>query len=155
MNFAHKQLEPFGLMISSHDAGADPGAVLVEEIKDLLKRHKMLVLRGFARLEGDAFSGYCSNFGEILEWDFGAINELRPTVNAQNYLYTNREVPFHWDGAFAGKVPEWIFFHCDTAPMPETGGETIFADTGRMLELADSRTKIAWSGVEITYSTEK
>ena len=35
---------------------------------------------------------------------------MKVDQQAQNYLYTNRSVPFHWDGAFAGRVPRYIFF---------------------------------------------
>ncbi len=91
----------------------------------------------------------------MLEFDFGVVNELKPSADAKNYLYTNSEVPFHWDGAFIGRVPSFIFFHCDHAPPSGAGGETLFADTTRILSTAPPSTVDAWLGVEITYSTEK
>jgi alpha-ketoglutarate-dependent taurine dioxygenase len=70
-------------------------------------------------------------------------------------LYTNREVPFHWDGAFAGHVPHYIFFHCDDAPAPGSGGQTLFCDTVRLLEKAPLERRALWAQTNITYTTQK
>lgn len=155
MNLRYEQLEPFGIAVYSTDANIELSAIPAGEIDRLIDRHRVAVLRGFGRLEGEALPKYCEALGEIQEWDFGAVNELRVSGDAQNYLYTNREVPFHWDGAFAGRVPRLIFFHCDEAPQPGTGGETLFTDTSRLLEFADTETQDKWRGIEITYTTEK
>jgi alpha-ketoglutarate-dependent taurine dioxygenase len=75
--------------------------------------------------------------------------------NTQNYLFTNRGVPFHWDGAFAGRIPHYIFFQCDTAPPAGSGGETLFCDTTLLLKNAPPVKSRQWEQVEITYTTEK
>lgn len=150
-----EQLSPFGVVVMAHDSGANLNAVDVETIAGLVDAHRVAVFRGFASLDGDALPEFCKTLGTLLEWDFGFVNELRNSADAQNYLYTNREVPFHWDGAFAGRIPRYIFFHCDVAPEPGTGGETLFSDTTLILRNANSATKARWRRIMITYSTEK
>ena len=83
------------------------------------------------------------------------VNELRVDPQTRNYLYTNREVPFHWDGAFLPRSPHYIFFHCDVAPDRHTGGETLFCDTVRLLGQAPVELQELWSHIVITYTTEK
>jgi len=82
---------------------------------------RLAVLRGFAPPDAGEMLTFCRQLGDMLEWEFGAVNELQARPDARNYLYTNREVPFHWDGAFAGRVPHFIFFHCRTAPPAGSG----------------------------------
>ena len=150
-----EQLEPFGLVVTSKQRGRDLHSVPVATLEDWVAAHRVVVLREFARLEADAFPEFCSRFGRILEWDFGAVNELRVQSEARNYLYTNREVPFHWDGAFAGRIPHYIFFHCDEAPEENCGGQTLFCDTVRLLELAPLELRALWEKTSITYTTQK
>jgi alpha-ketoglutarate-dependent taurine dioxygenase len=122
----------------------------------LIAQHRLVVLRGFPPpADEDAMLRLCGALGELLEWEFGAVNELQPREDARNYLYTEREVPFHWDGAFVGRVPHYIFFHCVEAPPRGSGGETLFCDTVRLLSRITPAQREAWQRISITYSTEK
>jgi len=150
-----EQLKPFGLAVESQQQGTDLQAIPVTVLKQWVDEHSVVVLRGFAALAGAELPEFCLRLGEILEWDFGSVNDLRVQADAQNYLYTNREVPFHWDGAFVGRIPHYIFFHCDVAPAPGTGGETVFCDTVRLLERAPLERREIWEQTTITYTTEK
>jgi alpha-ketoglutarate-dependent taurine dioxygenase len=150
-----ERAEPFGLIVKSDRRGADLRAVGVARLKGWIDEHRVVVLRGFAPLEGTELPAFCEELGELLEWDFGAVNDLRVESGARNYLYTNREVPFHWDGAFAGRAPRYIFFHCDVAPPPGGGGETLFCDTTRLLARAPRERRESWERIVITYTTEK
>ena len=96
---------------------------------------------------------FAETLGEIQEWSFGKINALRPDPTKENYLYTDRAVPFHWDGAFTARVPRYIVFRCVEAP--SSGGETLFVDTVRLLEQSPLEMIEAWRDVRITYSTDK
>lgn len=154
-SWTSQELSPFGLLISAAAPEADLRTLPVGLLRDLIGQHLVLVLRGFAPLGDDALPGYCRRFGEILEWEFGAVNELRVKEDAKNYLYTNRAVPFHWDGAFVGRVPSYIFFYCQQATRPESGGETLFCNTYRLIELAGHAQLERWQQISITYSTEK
>lgn len=148
-------LTPFGVSVSSLQAKAALRAAHIPALKELIDLHRVIVLRGFATLPGTALPDFCEGFGELLEWEFGTVNDLRQRAQAQNYLFTNRAVPFHWDGAFAGRVPHYIFFQCELAPPQGSGGETLFCDTIRLLKLAPSWRREVWEQTVITYTTEK
>jgi len=149
-------LSPFGLELRAPVAGAPLGSVLNPATLDReLRAHRVLVLRGFAPLEGDALVDFCKSFGELQDFDFGKVNDLRVKESSPNYLFTTHAVPFHWDGAFVGRVPSTIFFHCDQAPADGGGGETLFADTVRILAHAPAERRALWEKVRITYVTEK
>jgi alpha-ketoglutarate-dependent taurine dioxygenase len=150
-----KQLTPFGAVVQSGRVGADLHIVPVFDLRAWVEKHRVVVLRRFAPLAGAALPEFCQSLGQLLEWDFGAVNDLSIRDDAENYLYTNRAVPFHWDGAFIGRVPHYIFFHCDAAPPRGSGGETLFCDTERLLERAPSERSEMWKRIVITYSTEK
>ena len=150
-----KKLEPFGLQVNAKLEETDLRLIPINLLKKLIGENRVVVLRGFTSLDVDKLPEYCEQLGEILEWNFGAVNNLRVQADAKNYLYTNREVPFHWDGAFVGRIPHYIFFQCNIAPSKESGGETLFCDTTLLLEYASDESKELWDKVEITYTTEK
>jgi alpha-ketoglutarate-dependent taurine dioxygenase len=146
-------IEPFGLVVTASEPGGDARSIPAAVLHAWAAEHRVVVLRGFAALESEAFPAFSAALGEILEWEFGAVNELVVRGDASNYLYTTHEVPFHWDGAFVGRIPRYIVFHCDSAP--EAGGETLFADTTRLLARAARETRDEWAKLAVTYSTEK
>ena len=152
---AHEtRLHPFGCVLHAAEAAdartLDPGM-----LKALATGQRVVVLRGFAKLPDDAFVDFCRPLGSILEWEFGAVNDLAPREDAKNYIYTRAAVPLHWDGAFVGRVPRFIVFHCDVAPDPASGGETTFVDTTRVLAAATPVQRERWSEVSVKYETEK
>jgi len=153
-NWRISSLVPFGAIAGPAEQGESIEGSM-DAILELISKHRLVVFRGFALLDGDAFPAFCRSFGEAQEWDFGAVNTLQSSPDAKNYLYTNREVPFHWDGAFVGQIPRFIIFHCDAAPYQGSGGETIFTDTTRMLRYAPSEMRERWRAITITYTTEK
>ena len=150
-----EQLTPFGAVVQSERVGSDLRTVPVSALRAWVDKHRVVVLRRFAPLAGAALPEFCQSLGQLLEWDFGTVNDLSIRDDAKNYLYTSHAVPFHWDGAFIGRVPHYIFFHCDAAPPRGSGGETLFCDTERLLELAPSERRKLWEQIVITYSTEK
>lgn len=153
--WSNEQLEPFGVVLHSNYQGQNVSAITTSYLKDQIENHRVVVMRGFASLEGDTFPAFCKEFGPIQEWDFGAVNDLRIKEDTKNYLYTNHDVPFHWDGAFVSRAPHYIIFHCDVAPLAGSGGETLFCDTTRLIEHASAEVKELWERIEITYTTEK
>jgi len=148
-------LSPFGIVVRSLSHDTTPTVVPTSLLKELIDEHRFLVLKGFAPLNGPALPNFCQTLGELLEWEFGAVNNLQVDPQAKNYLYTNREVPFHWDGAFLHRAPHYIFFHCDVAPKATSGGETLFCDTIRLLDQAPLELQKLWDQIVITYTTEK
>jgi alpha-ketoglutarate-dependent taurine dioxygenase len=153
--WTRESLEPFGVVVRAPGGGANVWEIPVPRIEEWVGQGGVVVARGFAPLEGEALPEFGRRFGEVLGWDFGEVNELRVQAAARNYLYTNREVPFHWDGAFAGRVPRYIIFQCESAPPRGAGGETLFCDTRRLLERAAPDELESWGRIVITYSTEK
>jgi len=90
------------------------------------------------------------NFGDqFLAWEFGTIMRMGFNKNAQNYLFSNEAVPFHWDGAFY-KEPRYLLFFCDESH--GQGGETLFTDTTKMLFDFDQQ---ELASVTMTFETEK
>jgi alpha-ketoglutarate-dependent taurine dioxygenase len=150
-----RPLTPFGVEIRAATPGAALASVPIPQLRAEVAGHGLAVLRGFAAPSDDEMLAFCRRLGDVLEWEFGAVNELQTRPDARNYLYTNRAVPFHWDGAFVGRVPHYIFFHCQAAPPPGSGGETTFCDTERLLERVTPDERARWERVRITYSTEK
>ena len=154
-NFSLEQLSPFGLIVKANFPNAELNSVATHQLVDWVDEHRVVVLRGFAPLLSNALPAFGQKLGELLEWEFGAVNELTVKPDTRNYLYTNHAVPFHWDGAFINRVPHYILFHCDDAPESGSGGETLFCDSTRLLEFVDNECKQLWGRIEITYSTEK
>jgi alpha-ketoglutarate-dependent taurine dioxygenase len=149
------RLSPFGATVNSGAKDANLYDIPISTLKKWVDQHRVVVLRGFAPLTGNMLPEFCQRLGELLDWDFGVVNELRVQENSKNYLYTNHAVPFHWDGAFVGRIPHNIFFHCDVAPPANSGGETLFCDTIRLLDKATVEEQERWAGITITYSTQK
>lgn len=153
--WGNEQLDPFGLVIHSEHPGQNVSAITTSYLRDQIENHRVVILRGFALLAGDTFPEFCKEFGSILEWDFGAVNDLRVKADTRNYLYSNHDVPFHWDGAFVSRAPHYIIFHCDLAPTAGSGGETLFCDTTLLLAHASAEVRESWKQIVITYTTEK
>ena len=127
----------------------------ISDIREWIDRYRMVTLRGVQAPNDEEMRDFCQRLGTILEWDFGAVNELTVKENTKNYLYTNRGVPFHWDGAFVGKIPHYIFFHCRVAPQLGCGGETTFCDTIKLLQSISPDEVESWGKISVTYRTEK
>lgn len=144
------ELEPFGLLAESD--GQPLTSLNIDILRQLVLRHRLVVLRGFAPMERTEFEAYAAGWGEILRWPFGAILDVVVDPQARNYLFTTGSVPHHWDGAFAEAVPFLQLFQCLQSGPPGCGGETVFCDTPRLL--ASSGTD-RWADLTITYETDK
>lgn len=147
-----QQIEPFGIVLSGYQRIEE---LACAELAKQVAKHRVVVIRGADAPSQQEMLGYCGGLGQILEWQFGAVNELKASAEAKNYLYTEAAVPYHWDGAFLGKIPHYIFFHCAEAPDPDAGGETIFCDTTLVLAKASQAEKRLWNSTRINYSTDK
>ena len=125
-----ERLEPFGVVVRVA-SGTEWESLDVAQIHAWVAEHKILVLRGLSPFDKPTLPLAARRLGPLQAWAFGSVNELKPDKEAKNYLYTRGAVPLHWDGAFAGRVPRYLFFHCVSAPSLE-GGETVFVDTTRV-----------------------
>ena len=150
-----RTLDPFGLEITAAKTATDLDQIGLQTLKEYIARHGYILLRGFAPLPTESMMHLARNLGEPLEWEFGAINELVAKSGAQNYIYTTAAVPFHWDGAFVGKIPHYILFSCEVAPPPDSGGETIFCDGAKLLAAATPSQRTLWKSTSVTYSCDR
>jgi alpha-ketoglutarate-dependent taurine dioxygenase len=143
----------FGLLIEPGDQNSLP-KISVGALRILARKHQLLVLRGFDVLCDDEFVKYCSEWGELFEWNFGFLLDLIEHPEPRNYLFTSGKVPMHWDGAFREHVPEFQIFRCvDSAA--GCGGETLFADTHSIVEGATPEQLKRWRSIAISYKTEQ
>lgn len=95
---------------------------------------------------------YASQFGRILEWDFGKIMNMEYRKDAENYLFSDEAVPFHWDGAFH-QEPRFLLFYCTEST--GVGGETLFTDTEKIYEGLSEQERKTCEKITLTYRTEK
>src|SRR4051812_39483792 len=103
---------PFGLLATT-DPGADLYAVPTPVLHTWVAENRIVILRGFEPLDGDALLEFCGTLGELMEWDLGPVEDnLADQTYGKSALSPGQEVPFHWDGAFGGQAPRYIFFHC-------------------------------------------
>lgn len=146
-------LEPFGLeVIVPPDTPWE--ALDVAQVHAWVAEHRVLVLRGLRRLEMAQLPLAARRLGPLQAWSFGAVNELKLDAGQKNYLYTDRAVPLHWDGAFASRVPRYLFFQC-LSTSEAAGGETLFVDTTRVWARADERTRDRWRALRFRYETQR
>jgi alpha-ketoglutarate-dependent taurine dioxygenase len=149
-----KSLDPYGLEVTA-STSAPVAELGPATLKAWIAANRYVLLRGFEQMSTDAMTALAHTLGDTLEWEFGAINELKAKPDAKNYIYTTGAVPFHWDGAFVGKIPHYILFSCEVAPAENSGGETIFCDGARLLRDATPQQHALWQKTSITYSTDR
>ena len=154
MSWTTEALTPFGLCVRC-DAGTSVDSFTAEQLHGWVTEHGVVVIRGAEPTAKRDLPAVARRLGPLLPWSFGSINELKVDPAKRNYLFTEREVPLHWDGAFVGVIPRYLFFQCVMAPPEGTGGETLFADTRRVLEAADDETLAAWRRQVVRYQTDK
>lgn len=145
-------MQPFGKLLEFDEPLS---SVPLDVLQDAIGTEGLVLLRGVTKPTTDEVLTFCREWGDLLEWEFGAINELTIHEQPKNYIYTQRAVPFHWDGAFAGKVPHIIFFHCESAPPTNSGGETLFCHAEKLLTKLTPEERDEWRDISITYRTEK
>jgi alpha-ketoglutarate-dependent taurine dioxygenase len=149
-----RELSPYGIEVMS-SAATNLEEIGAPTLKDWIAGERYVLLRGFLPLSTEAMMRLARTLGVPLEWEFGAVNELVAKPDARNYIYTTGAVPFHWDGAFVGKIPHYILFSCEVAPPDESGGETLFCDGARLLQGATAKQRALWAATSVTYSTDK
>lgn len=123
-------------------------------LKNQVYEHGLVLLKNHNIASKNDFIDFAQGIGETLAWDFGVVNELIVDENAKNYLYSNEEVPFHWDGAFYHE-PGILLFHCVKAADLRSGGETLFTDTSAIYRDQSQAILKEWENIIIKYCTEK
>lgn len=147
-------LKPFGLMITSQANHDFTQVMTPDEIRELVRKHRVVIFRGWTAIDKPAFVNFAATLGELLQWEFGYVMEMKAEVQPKNYLFTHDHVPFHWDGAFH-QVPRFLLFHCIAAPVINAGGETLYADTTSLWQSASAAERKQWQACQLQITTEK
>lgn len=154
-------LQPFGLSVTldAAEAGAMPAALAREAaaLKGLVRDHGLLLIRG---LRGafdvpSALLEFAGRLGQPMQWDFGAVLELKEQADARDMVFAPGHMPFHWDGTVADTTPELFMLYCVHAPGMAEGGRTLFNDTRRILAGLDAATLRRWRGCLLCYEVRK
>lgn len=148
-----RALSPFGVEVRV-PRGTSWDSLDPNEIHAWVAEHRVVVLRGLAPLDKPSLPLAARRLGPLQTWSFGSVNELKPDPETKNYLYTTSAVPLHFDGAFAGRAPRYLFFHCLSAPRG-SGGETVFVDTTRVWAKAGVATRDTWRALTFSYETKR
>lgn len=116
--------------------------------------YKIVLLRGFQPLERDELLHYCQSQTQLLSWSFGPVMEMKVDEAPKNYLFTEGDVPLHWDGAFH-QEPRFLLFNCLLAPDQGSGGETVFVNTEAVWHSATKEQQQEWQHYSLAFHTEK
>ncbi len=153
-SIGERPLVPFGLEVR-----VAPGTrwedLRDERIHAWVRDHRVVVIRGLMPFTKPELPLAARRLGPLMAWPFGSVNELERQEDPKNYLYTDHAVPLHWDGAFTGRAPRYLFFQCIEAPEKGRGGETVFVDTTRVWAHADDRMRDRLRALRFTYETDR
>lgn len=144
---------PSGVMLTPMTPGQHVDSLPVEGLRKLAREHHLVILRSFQSgfQQPQAMVGFAEKWGEIMMWPFGAILDVKEHPDATDHVFDNSYMPFHWDGMYKPTVPEFLLFHCVSAPSTDQGGRTTFVDTTRLLKEIDPSLLEQWKAVSITY----
>lgn len=145
----------FPLVLQAEAPGESILSLSASRVEALLAEHQLVVFRGYSLLEDQDYVRFGRQFGSLLAWEFGEILDLGIRADPENHIFSAGRVELHWDGAFVEKRPHYNLFQCLTGCDEAAGGETLFVNTPRVFQTADSAERALWAGVMIRYSTEK
>lgn len=148
-------LQPFGLALQAPEPLMSLDRLPVPVVHEYLREHRLLVLRGFAPLSEAGMRACARRFGPLLEWEFGEILNLRVEKRPANHIFSSGRVEMHWDGAYLTEVPRYSLFQCLHSDQQEEGGETLFTDAVRLLQLASASERQQWASLQLSYRTSK
>ncbi|MER7000259.1 TauD/TfdA family dioxygenase [Streptomyces sp. NPDC000410] len=147
---------PFGIRLTAAGAGTPLDAVPVPYLRDLVREHRIAVLRGFTPPAGaSGLEGYARSWGSLLSWPFGNVFDVLAHEEPADHVFDTGFMPFHWDGMYREFIPEFQIFHCVEAPDGAEGGRTLFCDTTRVLAAAGPDTVDRWRSVTLGYRNRK
>ncbi|TVL89314.1 TauD/TfdA family dioxygenase [Streptomyces sp. SAJ15] len=148
-------IEPFGVAVHAPRPGARVGELPVATLRDLVREHHILLLRGFDGFDTpQELAAYSEQWGELSVWPFGTVLDLIEKERPEDHIFDSSYMPMHWDGMYREQIPEFQVFQCVRAPGVDNGGETTFSNTPAVLRDTDPETVAKWSAVTGTYHRE-
>jgi alpha-ketoglutarate-dependent taurine dioxygenase len=150
----HCQSKTFSPYLIQADTQSKLTNFSLPQLLKQVTQYKIVLLRGVLAIERNDLLHYCQSQAQLLSWDFGPIMEMKVDKEPKNYLFTEGDVPLHWDGAFH-QEPRFLFFNCVQAPFPESGGETLFINTESVWQAASEEQKKEWQHFSLSFHTEK
>lgn len=147
-----REIQPFGAIVEAGDRVRSLEELPVEVLRELARRHRLLLLRGFAGpASPDALVAYCQRWGQLLAWPFGYVLDVIEQTGSPDHVFHSGYLPLHWDGMYVDQIPEFQFFQCAAAPPGDAGGETLFCDASLVWRDADEATRERWRHISATY----
>ncbi|MFI1968692.1 TauD/TfdA dioxygenase family protein [Streptomyces cinnamoneus] len=148
-------MEPFGVRVDAATPGAPVTELPVEGLRELVRSHHLLLLRGFASPGGaEELAEYSARWGELGMWPYGAVLELVEHDEPDDHIFDHRYVPLHWDSMYREQIAQFQVFHCVSAPGEGDGGRTTFSQTAAVLREADPAQRALWERVTGRYRRE-
>lgn len=155
MNYKTTLIKPFGILIEPEIKECFVSELNIENLKELFRKHQLIVLRGFESFSNpEELSSYCERWGEVSQWPFGTVLELKEQDKPQDHIFDSSYVPLHWDGMYREQVPEYQIFQCIQAPLKGRGGRTTFSNTKLVLQDASPVQLNTWPQVVGSYKRE-
>lgn len=151
---AGTDLAPFGRLVHAPSDGLTLADIAVGDLLDATSSAKVVVLRGYGLLDIADLESYCRAAGELVEWEFGTVLDLRVHEDPKNYLFDSGDVPFHWDGAWSARAPRFFLFQCVRGSGHDGGGETVFCDSTQVYRDAPEDLRALWERTWVTYRTD-
>lgn len=127
----------------------------ITALEQTVLEHGMVLLKGFNTSDDNQMIDFSKKIGQLLEWDFGYVLDLKINKNPKNHIFSQGKVELHWDGAFAGVVPRFNFFQCLASSADSGGGETTFINTVKFLEDLPKTEHSVYQDKILRYFTEK
>ena len=149
MHLDFEPLYPCGMVVKPKQ-GLGPYRfeyVEMSRVRRLALSAAPLLLRGFTmEVEKQIFRDKANQLGEIVQWPFGDILEVRENADFNmNNVLTNEAMPFHYDGVFKTatdpetgeviSVPPLFQMFRNRAAAQQVGGLTLFSSSRNFIPL--------------------
>ncbi|GAA4703925.1 TauD/TfdA dioxygenase family protein [Phytohabitans rumicis] len=147
---------PFGLLVEARTGDARLDELPAKLLLDKAREHRLLLLRGFVPFaDARQLTAFGEYLGDVPIWSFGPILELVEHEHPADGVFGNNWLPFHWDGMFLDRIPEFQVFQCIYAPGDGQGGRTVFSDTTLVLADLPADSRSVWEATEVVYTVAK
>lgn len=151
-----KPLMPFGVEVQNYTGSVEQ----IHQIREQVVESSLVLIRDVPTPSDEGLLELAENLSfktgslqnKVLHWDFGPIMRMHLDPNAKNYLFSDEEVPFHWDGAFHVE-PQFLLFVCTQSE--GSGGETLFSQTENIWNSLEGDKKESLRNLHLNFETEK